>query len=151
MGYELRALITREGGAKSLGCPSVSRPQGFALVPFADGVGVDGPAGRQLLLEAFTHLTGAVRDLAVRLSRMASCTYVEVDFFGGSGSQASIVFADGVMDLVPRTYEFLGNSPEPPRSEWPVNAALAAIGVIKGAAADEFDALALDARLDGGP
>ncbi len=145
MGHELRALITRPDAVHDgLTLDFVTRPEEFVLIPLTNelfdrlGGGHDKPYDDQ-----FWFFSGSIRDLAVQLSRTAPVAYIEVDFFGGTGTQASIAWRDEQVVFGPIKYEFEAGTEEPPRERWPVNAALAAIGATPGNSIDEFDALRL--------
>lgn len=114
------------------------------LIPITDevfdrlGGGQDMPYG-----DKFWFLSGGIRDLAVQLSQTAPVAYIEVDFFGGVGTQASIAWREGAVIFGPARHEFERRTERLPRGSWPVNAALAAIGATAGDSIDEFDALRL--------
>ena len=148
MGYELRALITRsDASLDGLGLAVVQRPDGFVLIPLTNDV-FDrlGGGDERPYEEQFGFLSGGIRGLAVQLSRIAPVAYVEVDFFGGAGTQASIAWRDGEIVAGPAKHDFESGVDDCPREGWPVNAALAAIGATVGNANDEFDALHLGQR-----
>jgi hypothetical protein len=62
--------------------------------------------------------------------------YVEAEFFGGEGGQASAVWEEGKPVLGPL------------REDSAINQALKSLGVTKGTAHDEFDAPGLGSRRD---
>lgn len=145
MGYELRAMITpSDARLDGLDLAVVQRPERFVLIPLTNDVfdrlggGDDRPHEQQ-----FWFLSGGIRDLALQLSRTAPVTYIEVEFFGGAGTQASIAWRDGEIIAGPAKHDFESGVDDLPRECWPVNAALAAIGATAGDAIDEFDALRL--------
>ncbi|WP_350277638.1 hypothetical protein [Kribbella sp. HUAS MG21] len=145
MGYELRALITRSDAIlNDVDLAVVQRPEQFVLIPLTHDVfdrlggGDDRPHEQQ-----FWFLSGGIRDLALQLSRTAPVAYIEVEFFGGAGTQASIAWRDGQIIAAPAKHDFEAGVDALPRERWPVNAALAAIGATVGNAIDEFDALRL--------
>jgi hypothetical protein len=145
MGYELRALITRSDAMlDGLDLAVVQRPEGFVLIPLTNDV-FDrlGGGHERPYEEQFWFLSGAIRDLALQLSRSAPVAYIEVEFFGGAGTQASIAWRDGEIIADPAKHDFESGIDDLPRERWPVNAALAAIDATAANAMDEFDALRL--------
>ncbi|POM20951.1 hypothetical protein CSX04_02373 [Burkholderia cepacia] len=83
-----------------------------------------------------TVLPPALLSLCEQLSAHAALAYVEAEFFGGSGTQAHARFADGRASgpLVV--------------SDHAINEALRHLGVAKGDAFDEFEAIGLDQHRD---
>jgi hypothetical protein len=148
MAHELRALITRAGAVHdSRNLAVVPRPQEFVLIPITDELFDQLDGGQEkVYADQFWFLSGGVHDLAVQLSRTAPVAYIEVEFFGGVGTQASIAWRDGAVISGPTKHEFEYGADEPPRERWPVNAALAAIGATPGNSIDEFDGLRLGQR-----
>ncbi|GAA3977469.1 hypothetical protein GCM10023085_69860 [Actinomadura viridis] len=101
---------------RRLGLLPVTRPllEELAAPPVRDG------AGRR-----FTLLSPGLAQLVGRWSREAPVAYVEASFFGGDGYQTAAVWRSGGMAWGPaHTWDFSG-----PRHEWPINAALARLGV----------------------
>lgn len=148
MGYELRALITRSGAMlDGLDLAVIQRPERFVLIPLTNDVfdrlngGGDRPHEEQ-----FWFLSGGIRNLALHLSRTSAVAYIELEYFGGAGTQASIAWQDGAIIADPAKHDFESGVDDLPRERWPVNAALAAIGATVGNANDEFDALHLGQR-----
>jgi hypothetical protein len=145
MGYELRALITRSDAMlDGLDLAVVQRPERFVLIPLTNDV-FDrlGGGDERPYEEQFWFLSGGIRDLALQLSRSVPVAYIEVEFFGGAGTQASIAWRDGEFIAAPVKHDFESGVDDLPRERWPVNAALAAIGATAANAIDEFDALRL--------
>lgn len=67
-------------------------------------------------------LPGILRDL----SKGGPVAHVEADFWGGEGDQTAALWRDGVLDWGPvHASDFSG-----PRADWPINAALARLGVV---------------------
>lgn len=73
------------------------------------------------------------------MSREGALVFVETEYFGGPGSQAALVFRDGRRAFVASTHEDspLGDD------EWPISTALRSVGVERGAALDELEAIRL--------
>ncbi len=97
------------------GEPSSSRPTG------QDGAG----SGER----PFTFMSPALDRTLSRWAGAGPIAYVEADFHGGAGHQSAAVWRGGAKVWGPvRTREFTG-----PREDWPINAALALLGVVPGA------------------
>ncbi|MFE7561879.1 hypothetical protein [Kitasatospora sp. NPDC057500] len=138
--YELNAVIggfdllrSRTAGAGE----AVVAPlrQRLGLVPVAEGL-LGAPAGPPPSFE---------RTLSA-WSRGGPVAHVEAEFHGGDGYQAAAVWRSGARVWGPaRTRDFTG-----PREDWPVNAALALLGVVANGSgrADHHD-LFLAAGLGG--
>jgi hypothetical protein len=155
MGYELRAVVGRHVPASAsalfAAAPltvdpwTVALDQGFGLVPMVDEVldalfaaSIDGP-----VVEGFAYLTvGIVDALAGRGLELA---YIEVDMFGGSGTQTAMGFGPGGMTTEPEHSTFGGFGPPPrDRQDWAVNAALRRLGaVVPPGGTDEFEEVGL--------
>ena len=70
--------------------------------------------------------------------------YLEADIFGGTGTQATVLWRNGEVCLGPVSGEFTATAPHPSSSrQWPFNQALRELGVDRGDAFDEFDAVGL--------
>ncbi|GGM31395.1 hypothetical protein [Micromonospora yangpuensis] len=67
-------------------------------------------------------------------SRLGPVAYLEAEFAGGLGRQASVVWLGGAVSFGPAYDDRLDG----PRPEWPVNAALARLGVEPGRWIDLF-------------
>ena len=83
----------------------------------------------------FECLSGPVESVATRLSAFGPVAYVETDYHGGTGGQASIVWHKGVVVLPPRLSEI-----------GPINDALVILGVTRQGDFDEFEAVGLHLR-----
>jgi hypothetical protein len=150
--YELRALAGRyeiaAQAAREARSTAVELPQGFGLLPITshmpERLGGDGawPFG-----EVFWFLSAGVEALARRTSLAGGIAYLEADIFGGTGTQAMVLWRGGEVCLGPVTTEFTATVPDPSSShQWPFNQALRELGVDRGDAFDEFDALGLGRR-----
>ncbi|MCW3842785.1 hypothetical protein ONA70_22040 [Micromonospora yasonensis] len=74
-----------------------------------------------------------------RWSRQGPVAYLEAEFAGGLGHQAAVVWQDGEVSWGPCFDRTLDR----PRSEWPINAALARLGAEPGPWIDPFAELGL--------
>jgi hypothetical protein len=137
MSYTLQGIVGDRSLVEPLlrGMHSVALPQDRILVPLHKGL----RTARGIPLLPFTDegcssAPASLEELCRELSAWGKVAYLEAEFFGGTGMQAALIAdrgALGVLDV----------------SSHAINAALAVIGVTKGDAFDEFDALHLgDAR-----
>ncbi|MEU1520360.1 hypothetical protein ABZ490_51120 [Streptomyces sp. NPDC005811] len=84
-------------------------------------------AQRMGLLVLPAELPGDLPGTLSDLSRGGPVAHVEADFWGGDGHQTAALWRAGVREWGPaHTSEFGG-----PREEWPINAALARLGVVR--------------------
>jgi hypothetical protein len=148
LGYSLDAVIGRSADVEQFaggvdGARAVEIGQGLALVPLVPAV-VEmvalGPKPDRLLDPARRVAPPLAARLA-ELSRRGPIAYVEAEFFGGSGVQASLVWSGRTIVLGPliETEETW-----PGGSEAAINQALRLLGVSKGQHFDEFEAVGLD-------
>jgi hypothetical protein len=80
---------------------------------------------------------GLMEALAEASSPGAMLAYVETEYFGGTGGQSAVAFADGRQVFAPARSK---------GASGPINSALRAIGVERIGAQDEFDTIGLGAR-----
>lgn len=147
--YELRALAGRyeitAQAARELRHTVVELPQGFGLLPIPGHMPerLDGD-GAWPFGEVFWFLSVGVEALARRTSLAGGIAYLEAEIFGGTGTQAMVLWRGGEVCLGPVTTEFTGTAPDPSSSQrWPFNRALRELDADRGDALDEFDALGL--------
>ncbi|MFI7273131.1 hypothetical protein [Streptomyces sp. NPDC049879] len=80
---------------------------------------------RMGLLPLSTALCGDLPRILRELSQGGPVAHVTADFWGGDGDQTAVLWRAGAREWGPvRTSEYSG-----PREEWPINAALARLGV----------------------
>lgn len=79
-------------------------------------------------------LSAALTELLARWSHRGPVAYLEAEFAGGSGHQASVVWLDGATTWGPCFDAALDG----PRAEWPINAALVRVGAEPGRWIDLF-------------
>ena len=139
MAYTIQALIADETtlrGADLLGARLVSLPQQKAMLPLTTEVSEQ--LGIPFL--PITYEGPGVPDSLNKLGCLASrdglVAYVEAEFFGGLGGQASVLWDRGSIAKGPIV------------AKDAINQALRILGVNKGGAHDEFDALGLDKHRD---
>lgn len=147
--YELRALAARHEvtaqAARESCSTAVELPQGYGLLPITSHMleRLDGDDGWRFG-EIFSFLSAGVEAVARRASLAGGIAYLEADIFGGTGTQAMVVWRGGEVCLGPVIREFTATAPDPPSSQhWPFNQALRELGADRGDAFDEFDALGL--------
>jgi hypothetical protein len=134
MAYVLQAIISTqsvlEAHAADFGAAVVAPlSSGLALIPITskllEEIGASGSCGQ------FYQLTPAVSDWLRVISSSAPVAYVEAEYFGGVGEQSSVVWAHSEQVLTP-THEAKA-----------INIALRLLGVSRGTAHDEFEAVGL--------
>jgi hypothetical protein len=127
----------------------ISLRQEFALLPLTEELFDELAAmkGNQQEIrdEQFFYLCSRTIEAGKLFSLQTPIAYVEMDYFGGVGTQGAVVWVSGELIFGPAvTAEqdaLVGN-----RSEFAINAALRRIEVTKGNCLDEFEAIGLDAR-----
>jgi hypothetical protein len=150
VGYELRALIIPKALDRTLsrdvGIEPVALAHDLALIPITDATfdRLGGGGGR--FEDTFFYLSSAVETIARQASFDAPVAYVEADIFGGSGTQAAIVWHEGAVLYGPVRADVGWPAREPTRPAWPFNYALRHLGVDRGDAVDEFEAAGLGRR-----
>ena len=116
---------------------------GFGFLPVTQQLaGDDEPAP----FEHLDRLTARLGQWAAEQSRLFPLAYVETDYFGGVGLQAAIAWKNGRPAFGPvRTTDLWerGRSIPTPLLDGAINQAVRHIGVARGEAQDEFDALGL--------
>ena len=146
MSYELRALVSRydatDGAARAAGCHTVRLPQGYGLVPVTSDV-FDRLGGGEVrpFGDAFWFLSSGIAALARQASMTAPVAYLEAETFGGTGTQAMMLWRDGEVWVGPATTQ--ATAARQSAEDWAVNRALRHLGVERLGAVDEFDALGL--------
>jgi hypothetical protein len=143
--YELRALAARDEiaaqAADAIGSVLISLTQGIGLVPVTaellDDLSDD--AGRAYP-DAFWFLTARLAERAATVSAAGAVAYLEADIFGGTGTQAVVVWRAGQVVLGPARTEFRAGADH---RDDAINRALRELGVAASATGDEFAALGL--------
>ncbi|WP_067275217.1 hypothetical protein [Mitsuaria sp. 7] len=118
--------------------PPVTLSQGLALLPTRDD---DLDAFLPLPLsgstDGFVYLCDQLLAVLAELSRGGRVMYFETDYFGGAGTQGTVLFDGGRLAYGPRSSERIG----------PINEALALLGVtVQAPARDAFDTLGLGSK-----
>jgi hypothetical protein len=138
--YTLQAIIAKSGAITS---PDLKRAtvvplqQNFEMLPFTKSLLEENKiAFLPLTDEGLEELPENIESLCKNLSKENQLAYVEAEFFGGDGVQASAVFVNGKLQGVPII------------SESAINQALKTLGVLKNANIDEFDAIGLNEHRD---
>lgn len=137
MGYYLQAVIGRVSLEGDFGFPSarvVTLRQGLRMIPVTDElfeeIQASLPGGGEPL-QRFEKFSPAVERWVRELSARGLAAYVEAEYFGGTGGQASVVWRHGETVLGPI------------HSGDAINRALRVFGVEAGGGLDEFDAVGL--------
>ncbi|MEU3075917.1 hypothetical protein [Streptomyces laurentii] len=122
--------------------------EGMGLLPVSDGLFTEmfgfrretcagGPSKESPFLYP---MPPALEELLASWSTERPIAYVEAEFFGGDGYQSAAVWSGGTRVWGPVFDETLDG----PRADWPINGALAHLGLRSGGATyDLFDAVGL--------
>ncbi|MFD2766752.1 hypothetical protein [Micromonospora eburnea] len=89
-------------------------------------------------------LSSGLAELLARWSRQGPVAYLEAEFAGGLGHQSAVVWLGGEVSWGPR----FDGALDRPRAEWPINDALARLGVEPGSWIDPFAELGLHLERD---
>ncbi len=145
MSYELRALAARDDvaaqAADAIGSVLVPLSQGFGLVPVTGELldDLSDDAGRAYP-DAFWFLTAGLAERAAAVSAAGAVAYLEADIFGGTGTQAVVVWRAGQVVLGPARTTFRAGADH---RDDAFNRALRELGVAASGTGDEFTALGL--------
>lgn len=134
MGYYLQAIIGKQQTLAQHASAFrhvhlVPLEKDIAMIPITDALYDEIADGGQI--ERFYKLSPGIEEWARRISMAAPVAYIEAEFFGGAGGQSAVAWSSGSRTLGPL------------HSEQAINEALRLLGVQKGGARDEFDAIAL--------
>ncbi|MCB9895446.1 MAG: hypothetical protein H6839_13435 [Planctomycetes bacterium] len=146
MTHSIQAVVARQPAIEELaGCfkhgHCIAAPQGFAILPLSiskleDELRALGGTSRlEVPAEFFAGLIVAVEGL----SHAAPFVILQTEYFGGAGGQGAGVISAGEW-TIPWTWS---NTDDPAPEVWPIDRALAEIGVVRSADDDEFDSLQL--------
>jgi hypothetical protein len=137
MAYTLQAIITIADEFQSQLPPllrSISLGSNVKLVPLGSEVKSHyGIPFCPLTDEGKAETPPPILKLCELLSQGRTLAYIEAEYFGGAGSQACVIFTDGRQVSQPII-----------SSETAINQALHILGVSKGNAYDEFEAVGLE-------
>ena len=145
MAHFIKAVVAREPIIEELAARfefgrCIPTSQDFAILPVsvakfeAELRGLDVSSDLAVPPEFEPALIAAAADL----SSSGPLAIIQTEYFGGGGEQGAGVLSDGVW-VVP--WE-LDSSDDPGPATWPINKALAAIGVLRGQD-DEFESIGL--------
>jgi len=145
MSHHIRGLIAREdhlqkAALELAGARVVKLKSGFGFLPITDEFAGD---EESVPFEQLHQLTSRLVNWATRVSATFPLACVETEYFGGCGWQTAIAWVNGHVAFGPiRTFD-LPEHPPTPLLGGAINQALRLIGVERGMARDEFDALGL--------
>lgn len=140
MAYTLQALIADEAVISSAVPPTailVQLPQGKAMIPLSDGLreAYDIPF-LPLTAEGAEETPDGLTTIAEAIAKAGKVVYVEAEYFGGDGVQASIAWEATLQATRPLVHASA------------INSALQFLGVKVGDHRDEFDAIGLGKHRD---
>jgi hypothetical protein len=147
MAYQLCAMAGRQpviqAAGAATGVRAVELRQGIWLLPITRPLWAGGDtAGAVPFGQNFYLLSAEIEAIACQASRAGLVAYLEAEIFGGAGDQAAVAWRDGEVCLGPFTTQGWAQEPSN-RVQWPLNRALRELGVARGEAFDEFDAVGL--------
>jgi hypothetical protein len=140
MAYTLQAVIAKSGAFSEL-LPEklqvIRLRGGMDMLPLStEALKIHGIPFCPLTDEGEIELAPQLLKLCEQLSKQCTLAYIEAEFFGGTGAQAHALFSKG---------EVLGQAVV---SESAINDALRYLGLAKGEAHDEFEAVGLGRHRD---
>jgi hypothetical protein len=145
MGHYINGFVARceplTFGSRALpGARVCQLKLGFGFLPLtATLASRDDPAAQYAFLD---RLTSPMAAWAVEQSREFAVAYIQTDYFGGTGSQCAIVWRDGAVGFGPlATGDEYGSVSQ--LLDGAINRAFRELGVERGDALDEFEALGL--------
>jgi hypothetical protein len=148
MGHCIRGFIGRRDDLRQAAdrlpdARVVALSAGFGFLPVTDRLADDAEAAT---LEDLERLTARLCRWAEEESCLFPLAYVETEYFGGHGWQAAMAWAGGRAVFGPIRTSDLGEGGKraPIPLKWrAINQAMRHVGVDRGAALDEFEALGL--------
>jgi len=145
MGYQLQGAIATEHVLRKLAGTAddaciVPLTQHFCLLPMTDALHDAVTVAGAAELEVFWKAPAGFGRALAACSAGGPVTYVEADYFGGSGTQSAQVWDGGQVVLGPL---HLATRKPIPAEGSPISRALRRLGVVKGEHFDEFDAAGL--------
>lgn len=155
MGHSIQVFIARQEILESIP-PTLSQahlillPQGFAMIPnteeLFDRITHYQPSMAGKEFEVFYKLSSALISWAEDLSKDGPVAYIETDYFGGTGSQSAVAWSKVKVICGPYESEtrwLNGQLVRKPLEQNAINKALICLGVERGEALDEFEAIGL--------
>lgn len=139
MGHCIRAFIGRNDIVKALASSwlrePILLPQNFSMLFLTDELFDDmtelADLKNNLDCSALDFFTTAVARVMAQHSLHAALAYIETEYFGGTGSQAGVLFINGEAEI------------KPTKSDNIINQILQRLGVYKEKGKDEFDSISL--------
>ena len=130
--------ITMEISDRFILAKSIELPQDIGLVPVTDGLNdelVELIDKADILYEEFEYLNKSVIEVLEDVSSLGEVSYIETDYFGGTGAQSSIVWKNRKVIYGPNLSSNTDTNP--------INDALKILGVRIIKRHDEFDEVGL--------
>src|SRR5215510_6393804 len=155
MGHHIQAFISREELLREITqhYPTaivIPLSQGFGILPvtkqFYDEL--PSPQHPDKADNRFLYMGPKLHQIGKALSVKVPLAYVETEYFGGTGFQGAVVWANGQMIFGPA---LTGDSEDFQTDDLPdnaINIALRKLGVLKGSSDDEFDVIGLGKHRD---
>ncbi|WP_290051899.1 hypothetical protein [Amycolatopsis solani] len=145
MGYQLQGAIATEPVLRKLAGTAedaclVPLTQHLCLLPITDALFDAVTVAGAAKLDVFWKAPAGFGRALAACSTGGPVTYVEADYFGGSGTQSAQVWDGGQVVLGPL---HLATGKPIPAEGSPISRALRWHGVVKGEHFDEFDAVGL--------
>lgn len=156
MGHNLEAIIGKAADIEPIAdawtqAHSIALPQGLGMIKLDNELdeaihrALDKPGPEYA---DFHRLTPALIALLEAQSKNTRLAYIETDYFGGPGTQAAILFADGKPAQGPLKTEDAWDQEnnafvQTPEGERAINAVLKQLGVYRKGGLDEFDTIKL--------
>ena len=156
MGHSIRALVGKSESIDKFAddwvhSSKVDLEQGYALIMITDELhdDVNEFSDNQSSdpFEEFVYLSSSLNEIFIRDSFKTKLAYIETDYFGGTGSQAVILYEDGVPTVGPLITEDIWDEKsngfvQKPKGARAINQVLKKMGVWCKSS-DEFESLGL--------
>jgi hypothetical protein len=154
IGYQLEAIVTPSSVARVVaaalpGTRPVELGSGLALVPLVpEAVAILSPGDERIISLLMNEpLPDGLTDLLRHSSETGPIAYVEAEYFGRVGQQASILCERGEVVLGP-LLDPPEPGPPPTHETGPINRVLRRMGVQRSPELDEFATIGLGRRRD---
>ena len=157
MTHSIKAIISKDSiltsfSKKGMPTQCIELPQNFSLLKLTDElldeIDVLVDSETSALYEEFYYLSSSLDKILIEESRNKKLAYIETDYFGGVGSQAAILYENGLVALEPLKTKDEWNSVteayiQIPNGVRAINFVLNRMGVVCQGKLDEFDSIQL--------